>query len=136
MTFSIKELDGSRKSLSAAWGLHRSPRPSVVTPDVLAQAIARPVQCPSLGDRPQKPLQPFGAAAISELVRLRGHGWALPEMSGLWWGQQVLRNLPPTLRPLQLSPLLGLGDCIFTIITELQLFEIYSSTPLPYASCV
>lgn len=119
-------------TVSAAWGLHCCPRPSVVMPNMLAKANS---QCPLLSDRPQKLLQLFGVAVISELVRLRGCGWALPEMPGLCWGQQVLRNLPPTLRPPQLSLLLGLGDCMFMIIPEWQLFEIYSSPPPPYASC-
>lgn len=50
----------------------------------------------SLGDRPQRH---FEVAALLELVRLRGRGWALPEMSVLAGDlrqQEVPRNTPPS----------------------------------------
>lgn len=48
---------------------------------VLTQAQLVLYSGASLGDRPQEHLQPMRTAAISELVRLGVHGWALPKMA-------------------------------------------------------
>lgn len=75
-------------------------------PSVLAQAAARALQWRFVwGQAPGAPAALWNCA-ISEVGRLGGHGWALPKM-----GQEdVLRSLLPRLRPLGLSPFLGLGS--------------------------